>query len=558
MRFRAIGELCENLAGTKKRNEMVRITADFLAPLSPEEVQTAVCMLLGRPFPSTHGESLDVSWETIAGVILQVTGCEAWEVEREFRRTGDLGVTTYRIFEHRKARQRSFVGERLGLLEVRSTLEKVAGMKGPGARSRRGRLLEGLFSRCDPLEAKYLVKVIIGEMRTGFQEGLMELAVAKAFGVSEELVREASWFAGDVSEVARMLVERGEDSIRELGPSIFRPVKPMLAEVASGVEEALEEHGGKTAFEHKLDGARVQIHKRIGEVRVFSRRLKDMTESLPEIVELVLRELKAHEAIVEGEVIAVDRSGNPLPFQALLHRFRRERGVEQAMREVPLELRLFDLLYSDGKNFLSLAYEQRRKTLEEIRGDIPLTELLETSDQGEAKAFLRKALELGHEGLVAKRIDSPYIPGRRGKLWLKVKPVLEPLDLVIVGAEFGYGRRHEWLSDYYLAARDESTGRFEIIGKTFKGLSDAEIKEMTGKLQELAVRREGRRVWVLPRVVVEVAYNEIQRSRKYPSGMALRFARITRIREDKSPEEADSLRRVKEIYERQVKKHPSF
>ncbi|MEM3453272.1 MAG: ATP-dependent DNA ligase, partial [Candidatus Hadarchaeum sp.] len=317
---------------------------------------------------------------------------------------------------------------------------------------------------------------------------------------------------------------------------------------------AIEAHGGTTNFEYKLDGARVQIHKRRGEIRIFSRRLSDVTESLPEIKNLVLQELRADEAIVEGEVIAVGKDGQPLPFQSLLQRFRREREVERVAKEIPVRLQLFDLLYLDGRSLVDCSYEERRERLKTIVGDIELTEQLTTSRADLGKDFLERALRAGHEGLMAKKPGSAYVPGVRGKLWLKIKPILEPLDLVIVGAEFGYGRRHRWLSDYYLAARDENTGKFEIIGKTFKGLTDEEIKEMTRELQKLVIRQEGRRVWVLPKMVVEIAYNEIQRSPKYPSGMALRFARIIRLRPDKSPIEADTIQRVRGIFERQVKR----
>jgi DNA ligase-1 len=290
-------------------------------------------------------------------------------------------------------------------------------------------------------------------------------------------------------------------------------------------------------------------------VRIFSRRSSDVTRSLPEIAELVSRELRAEKAIVEGEVIAIDQEGFPLPFQTLLQRFRREREVERMVREVPLQLQLFDVLYLDGKSLIDESQSNRRLRLKQIAGSIELTEHLLTDDPKAGEEFLDRSLRAGHEGLMAKDPGSPYTPGIRGKLWLKIKPVLEPLDLVILGAELGYGRRRAWLSDYYLAAKDERTGEFEVVGKTFKGLTDDEIREMTRRLQELVVRREVRRVWVLPRVVVEVAYNEIQRSPRYPCGMALRFARITKIRDDKSADEVDTLEKIREIYARQIKKH---
>jgi DNA ligase-1 len=390
-------------------------------------------------------------------------------------------------------------------------------------------------------------------MRTGFHEGLMEQAVAKAFQVSLSVVQAANMALGDIGDVAALAKSSGESDLQKVEFQVFRPVKLMLALVADDVKTALDEHGGITAFEFKYDGARVQIHKKGRETRVFSRRLTDVTESLPEVVEAA-NEIAAKEAIVEGEVVAIDCAGAPIPFQHLMRRFKRVHGITSESKTIPLKLYLFDVLYLNGQRSIQLPYVRRREILSEISGKIPLSAQLTTSSVHEAQSFLDEAIKAGHEGVMAKRLDSPYTPGIRGSGWLKVKPVLDPLDLVITAAEWGYGRRHNWLSDYYLAARDSETGEFLVLGKTFKGLTDAEMVELTKRLESLKVSDEGHRVRVLPKIVVEVAYNEIQRSPKYKSKMALRFARITRIREDKSPEQADSIQRVRAIYERQFEK----
>ena len=328
----------------------------------------------------------------------------------------------------------------------------------------------------------------------------------------------------------------------------------MLAQTADAIDEVIKEHGSETAFEFKLDGARVQIHKLKDTVRIFSRRLTDVTESFPEIVRLTRNEVRATEAILEGEIIAVGKTGYPLPFQHLMRRFRRVHNLEEIIKKIPVELHLFDVVYLNGQSLIADTYVQRRKRLGEIAGEIPLTKQIITGNPREAERFLKEATEKGHEGLVAKKLDSSYIPGIRGKRWFKIKELLEPLDLVIVAAEYGYGRRHNWLSDYYLAARDLESGEYSVIGKTFKGLTDKEIIGMTKRLKELTIEEEHRRVSVTPKIVVEVAYNEIQKSPKYKCGMALRFARITGVRDDKSPEEADTLQRVRRIYEKQFEK----
>jgi DNA ligase-1 len=534
---------------------MIDFVAEFLRSLEVQEIEPAVSMILGRPFPKWSQQTLDVSWATLSEIIKRITGVE-WNVFMEaFSKTGDIGSATKSVFEESKVkRQATLFARTLTILEVRRSLEAIAETIGYGSREKKERLIEALLSLASPLEAKYLVKIFIGEMRTGFHEGLMEQAVSKAFQTPLEVVQKASMTVGDIGEVATTARIEGKEGLLKIGFKVFRPVSLMLAQMADGVAEALKEHDGKTAFEYKLDGARVQIHKLGEEVRIFSRRLTDVTESLPEIAETARKNIQAKEAILEGEVIAIDNIGSPIPFQHLMRRFKRVHAVEDMTEKIPVKLYLFDILYLNGESLIAVPYLQRRQILAENVGKIPLTKQMVTDNTEEAERFLKEAIDAGHEGLMAKKLDSPYTPGIRGKRWLKIKPVLEPLDLVIVAAEYGYGRRHEWLSDYYLAARDAETGEFLTVGKTFKGLTDVEIIEMTKRLKELIIKEEPRRVFVVPKVVVEVTYNEVQKSPKYKCGMALRFARINRIREDKSSEEADTIQRVREIYEKQFLK----
>ncbi|MDH5460168.1 MAG: ATP-dependent DNA ligase [Candidatus Bathyarchaeota archaeon] len=553
--FKDLAELCEKLEATNKRLLMISLVADFLRSLDAQEVEPAVSMILGRSFPKWSQQTLEVSWAILSEIIKRITKAD-WKVFMEaFGKTGDVGSATKVLFESSKVGKQSTLFERkLTILEVRRSLEAIAETVGYGSREKKERVIEALLSLASPLEAKYLVKIFIGEMRTGFYEGLMERAVSKAFQIPLEIVQKAGMTIGDIGEVAAIVKTQGKEELLKIGFRVFRPVRLMLAQIANDVAEALEEHGGETAFEYKLDGARVQIHKCGGDVRIFSRRLTDVTKSLPEIVEKVQENVKVEEVILEGEVIAVDSSGSPVPFQHLMRRFRRVHAIEDMVEKIPVKLYLFDVLYLNGESLISVSYVQRRQILAENIGEILLTKQLVTDEVEGAEQFLKEAMEAGHEGLVAKKLDSEYTPGIRGKRWLKIKPVLEPLDLVIVGAEYGYGRRHGWLSDYYLAAQDAETGEFLMVGKTFKGLTDAEIIEMTRRLKELAIREEHRRVVVIPKIVVEVLYNEIQKSPKYKCGMALRFARINRIREDKTPEEADTIQMVREIYEKQFLK----
>ena len=557
--FRALAELCEKLETTSKRTLMVSLVAEFLKRLHADEVEPAASMILGRPFPKWDQRTLEVSWATLSGLIKRLTNVDWKSFTDAFSKTGDIGAATKIVFEASKIQRQTTLFEKpLTILEVRRSMEAIAETSGYGSRERKERLLEALLGEATPLEAKYIVKVLIGEMRTGFHEGLMELAVSKAFSVPHDLVRRAGMLTGDIGEVAALAKAQGREGISKLQFQIFRPIKPMLAQTADVVDEVIKEHGGETAFEHKLDGARVQIHKSKDTVRIYSRRLTDVTKSFPEIVRLALDKVKAGEAILEGEIIAVGKDGNPLPFQHLMRRFRRVHDIEEMVEKIPVELYLFDLIYLDGQSLIADPYVERRKRLGEIAGSIPLTTQIITCNPREAERFLKEAIDKGHEGLVAKKLGSPYTPGIRGKRWFKIKESLEPLDLVIVAAEYGYGRRHNWLSDYYLAARDIESGDFLVVGKTFKGLTDEEIIGMTRRLKELTIKEEHRRVVVTPRIVVEVAYNEIQKSPKYKCGMALRFARITRIRDDKSPEEADTIQRVRKIYEKQFEKKAKY
>jgi DNA ligase-1 len=553
--FKLLADLCEKLEATKKRLLLVDLVADFLKTLEAHEIEPAISMILGRPFPKWSQKTLDVSWTTLSGVIKRITGADDAVFSRAFSSSVDAGQAVKMVFEEcRLKRQTTLVERSLTIMEVRRSLEAIAEAYGQDSREKKERLVEALFSLASPLEVEYLVKIIIGGMRTGFYEGLMEQAVAKAFDVSLDDVQRASMTVGDISEVAAVLKAKGKAGLAEFRFRMFRPVNLMLAQMADSIAEALQEHGGKSAFEYKYDGARVQVHKSGDEVRIFSRRLTEVTKSLPEIVDMVRSNVRAGEAILEGEVVAVDGSGRPIPFQHLMRRFRRVQGIEDAVEKIPLKLYLFDILYADGESLVTVSYVQRRQLLSQYVEAMPLTEQLVTDNVEEAEEFLKKAMDAGHEGLMAKKLDSDYAPGVRGKRWLKIKPILEPLDLVLVAAEYGYGRRHGWLSDYYLAARDAETGEFVEVGKTFKGLTDVEIVEMTKRLKEIATQEQRWGVSVLPKIVVEVAYNEIQESPKYKCGMTLRFARIIRIRDDKTPEEADTIQRVREIYERQFLK----
>jgi DNA ligase-1 len=372
-------------------------------------------------------------------------------------------------------------------------------------------------------------------------------AVAKAAGVPAEQVRRARMMAGNLPTVARAALKGDAAELASYATQLFRPVHPMLAGSADDAGVAIEELG-EAALEYKLDGARIQVHKAGDQVAVYSRRLNDVTAAVPELVEAI-RALPARELILDGEVIALRPDGSPHPFQSTMSRFSKRLDVARARGEVPLTPFFFDLLYLDGG---ALIDEPARDRFTALFGAVPSTMLvprLLTSSTADAQGFLEGALAHGHEGIMAKALEAPYQAGHRGRRWLKIKPA-NTLDLVVLAAEWGHGRRHGWLSNLHLGARDPVNGEFVMLGKTFKGMTDEMLNWQTKKLLELEVARDGHTVYVRPELVVEAAFNEVQGSSQYPGGVALRFARIKRYRTDKTAAEADTIGAVQEIYRR--------
>lgn len=520
--FLNLAELCDNLTRTTKRSKKIELIGNFLNGLEDEEIAPAVAQIIGTIFPEAESRSLEIGYLTVKQIL------------------------------EKKKKQTPLLPTPLTISGVRRYFDKISAFRGTGSRQKKESLLESLLGEASPLEATYLVKMIFGEMQHGVSEGLMIEAIARAGRTEPEIVMRANMLLGDIGEVARIALKDGESGLRRIELRLFRPIKPMLAEMAYCIDDVFKE-GKRWAFEYKFDGGRIQIHKKSDEIRIFSRRLSDVTYSLPEIVEIA-GNAKVREAVFEGEVIAV-KNGKPLPFQELMRRFRRIQNVEKVRKEVPVKLYLFDLLYLDGTTFIDMSYEKRWDILAGICPYL-LGERIISRDTAEVEDFLNRALAEGHEGLMAKALDSPYTPGKRGKKWFKIKRA-ETLDLVIVAADWGYGRRTGWLSDYYLGAKKDGGG-FEIVGKTFKGLTDQEFKDITQKLLSLKISETKSTVYVIPEIVVEVAYNEIQRSPTYQSGFALRFARITRIREDKSPVDADTIDRIKEAYEKQFERKGKY
>ena len=433
----------------------------------------------------------------------------------------------------------------LELAEVHTALDRIAAASGKGSQAARRSELTALFARTTDRERRFLLGLLSGEIRQGALEGIMVEAVARAAGVPASEVRRALMVAGDLGVVAAEALASGTEGLTGFRLTMLRPIKPMLAQTATDLTDAL----GRihpAAVEWKLDGARIQVHRLDGEVRAFTRNLADITDRVPEVVEAV-RALPIAAVILDGEAIALRPDGRPHPFQLTMSRFGSRLDVPELRRTVPLSPFFFDVLHLDGDDLIDRPAEERIAALDaRLPGAMRVPRIL-TADPEEADRFLEGALELGHEGVMVKALDAPYEAGRRGASWLKVKRA-HTLDLVVVAVEWGHGRRRGWLSNLHLGARDPATGGYVMLGKTFKGMTDEMLAWQTERFLELETHRDDYTVYVRPELVVEVAFDGVQGSPRYPGGLALRFARVKGYRPDKRPEDADTIETVRAIH----------
>jgi DNA ligase-1 len=463
-------------------------------------------------------------------------------------RQGRLGIGYATL---RELRGGGAAAPSLALREVDDALARIAATKGKGSAAERGALLAALFARATRAEQDFLVRLLAGELRQGALEGVMIEAIAAAAGVAVADVRRAAMFAGDLGAVARAALTAGAAGLARFAIELQRPVQPMLAQPAEDIADALARLG-TAALEWKLDGARVQVHKAGGEVRVFTRNLNEVTAAVPEIVEAV-RAAPARELILDGEAIALAADGAPQPFQVTMRRFGRKLDVDALRAELPLAAFFFDVLRRDGESLVDRPARERFAALADTLPGALVVPRLVTSDAAAAQAFDADALARGHEGVMAKALDAPYEAGSRGAAWLKVKRA-HTLDLVVLAAEWGHGRRRGWLSNLHLGARGAAENAFVMLGKTFKGLTDELLEWQTRELLAREIGRDDYTVYVRPELVVEIAFNDLQASPQYPGGLALRFARVKRYRPDKRAEDADTIDAVRALYATQLRR----
>jgi len=543
MRYSQIVETYQELEKTTKKLEKRDILAELYKKCSVEMLARVVNLSMG--IIVSKEQDLGIAREMIKRIISKAYGIDKKYVIRVFKETGDLGLTAEWFAKHRK--QHALAKKELTVDHVFDSLQKLPEITGQGSQDRKVNLVVELLTHANPDEARYIVRTIIGDMRIGVAYGIVRDAIAKAFNQDSKEIERAWHLTADFGHVAEM-AKRGKVKAEII---LFRPMQVMLADRAPNLKTALEafEH---VAIETKYDGFRVEIHKGGDKIKVFSRRLEDVTHQFPDIVSWAKNQLKPKECIVDGEAVAINvKTGETLPFQRLSKRIQRKYDIEKMVKEIPVRVNIFDLIYFDKESWMGKPLKERWHKLQRIikeSKNFGLAEHVETKDLKKALEFYQGVLKRGQEGVIIKNMDAHYQPGRRVGYWLKVKEILEPLDLVVVGAEWGEGKRAKWLGSLILAAR--SGEEFLETGRIASGLTEEQLDQLTKTLKPLITEDYGKIVRIKPEVVIEVGYEEIQKSPKYPTGYALRFPRLLRIRDpaDKGPQDANTVKDIKKLF----------
>ncbi len=531
-------QTAETIASTRSKLAKIAALSEYFRELQPADLRAAAIFFTGRPFPQFDARKLNVGGSALAGAIREVSAVDDQAMHDAYLERADLGEVAEKLLPAENQMETS-------PSEVFAAFGEIVNM--PGTANKRAAIVE-LLRRVSPTEAKYLIKIVTGEMRIGLKENTVEEAIAKAFDRSIDAVRRTNMALGDIGETA-VMAQSGSLDDRSL--RLRRPVKFMLATPAESEEEIFGNFKASIYVEDKYDGIRGQLHVDPPRAAIFSRTLDDVSTAFPEIIdsaERMAQELNTS-LIVDGEVVAW-RDGQVLPFSLLQSRLGRKKPSGKLLADVPVRLMIFDILYLQGQTLIDEPLRERKRLLQQIAwpGHLMAAPFLMLEERVELEPLFDQAMTRRNEGLMLKDADSSYVPGKRGMSWMKWKKTLATLDVVVTGVEFGHGRRRNVLSDYTFAVEHE--GRLLNIGKAYSGLTDEEITEMTAFFKEHTVADHGRFREVEPVVVLEVTFNGIQKSARHKSGFALRFPRIVRIRRDKSAAEIDTLQTVSEIFSR--------
>ena len=551
MKYQELVDVYSALEATTKRLEKTDIIAEYLKKLDADTIGKVGLLLLGGVFPAWSSEEIGIGAKLVERAVAEAVGTTQAKVEDAVRDEGDIGLACIDLYL--KKSQMTFFSQPLTINFVFDSLQKLSKISGSRSTNRKISIILELLSQASATEAKYLTRTITEELRIGVGDGIVRDAIAQAFDIDKKIVERAQMLTNDFSVVATTALVEGAEGLIKLNLTPGTPVKPMLAQLSPPVAEIIPEMG--TAIcETKYDGIRLQVHRNGDEIKIFTRRLENITHALPEIVELFDEHLPHDDYIVEGEVIAT-RDGKPLPFQNILHRVRRKHNVEEAMANVPLKLYLFDVLFYK-EPMIDEPLMTRRETLESIV-DTSVDEMnLSTMIVGtpdnidEIEELFNSSIAAHHEGIMIKDASEPYIPGIRGKKMLKYKAEPETLDMIIVGGTYGIGKRGDFVGSYLVALRDEND-EFKTVAYAATGLDDATLEYLTKKMKEIEITTKGREIVVEPKIVLEIAFSEIVESPEYETGYSLRFPVVKNIRKDKGPMDVDTVERLLSMYEAQ-------
>ncbi len=544
MQFVEFAAICNTIEETSSRLATADILAEKFPLLTEEELPVFVRFMRGKLFPDWSSEKLGFGPNLLYDALAYVIGKKRSYVVSAINNAGDIGKVVESLLEKRE--QTMFFSEELDLLDVNERFLLMARSSGRRSQQERLRSAQYLLSNATPLEGRYLARLMLEEMRIGVGEGVVKDAVAKAFGVPSDVIEHAHQALNDLGEVA-FLAKTNPGRLTEVHITAFRPVKMMLAQQGS-ITSMVETHG-KLAAENKYDGSRFQFHKSGGKCAIYSRRLEEMTASLPDVVEM-LDKATDHDVIIDGEVIAI-MNGKPMPFQTILRRIRRKHDIGDATEAITLLPWVFDILAADGTTLIDLPFRDRRRILESVMNAYVAPQLVSDSAE-EIEAYYHASLDSGNEGIMLKVLDSPYLPGNRGKLWIKIKPEVDTIDLVVTGAEWGEGKRAKMFGSFLLACQDENGDLLEI-SRVATGIDDSMLSTLYDLFKDKILAEKGKTVTFEPDVVFEVGYAELQKSTNYEAGYALRFPRFVRLRDDKDVSEIETLESLTRRYSLQNK-----
>ncbi|MBW2977240.1 ATP-dependent DNA ligase [Candidatus Woesearchaeota archaeon] len=580
MKYSELADIYQKLESTSKRLEKTFHISELLKKTPVEDLPIIMLLLQGRIYPTWDERKLGVASRLVLKAINIASGINTKEIEEIWKSSGDLGLTAEQIVARKK--QNTLFSQDLSLRKVFENLKKLAGLEGEGTVDRKIKLIAELLTSSKPIEAKYIARTVL-DLRVGVGEGSIRDAIVWAFlypieykseendiNLTDEKrteynkcvdeVQEAIDITNDFSEVAVIAKQKGIEGLKNVTLEVGKPIKVMLYQKAENFEDAFERVGKPAALEYKYDGFRLQLHRNKEKIILYTRRLENVTKQFPDVVETIKSNIKSENYILDAEIIGIDpKTKKWLAFQNISQRIKRKYDIHQMTKNIPVMVNLFDAIQINNENLIKKQFSDRRNLLKQITIEFPeklqLAKQIITDNIAEAEEFYNKALDKGNEGIMVKNLNAPYKPGSRVGYGVKVKPVMETLDLVIVGAEWGQGKRASWLSSFKIACIDEN-GNFLEIGKVGTGIKEKDeegisFNQLTQTLKPLIISEKGKEVQIKPQIVLEINYEEIQKSPTYTSGFALRFPRLVKLRQDRSPEEISTLETVKEFYENQ-------